>query len=44
MTVVVIAHAGHWLSAVGFAVGPLLVVAAIGVMILRERHRDGNAH
>ncbi|MGH2954230.1 MAG: hypothetical protein ACRDK9_09450 [Solirubrobacterales bacterium] len=39
MSVLVFAHAGHWLAPVGFALGPLLVIAAIGVMIVRERRR-----
>jgi hypothetical protein len=44
MSLVPLAHAGHWLATVGFALGPLVVIAAIGLMILRERRRDGNAH
>jgi hypothetical protein len=42
--VVLIAHAGHWLPTVGFALGPLTVIGAIAVMVVRERRRDGSAH
>jgi hypothetical protein len=40
MTVaLVIAHAGHWLTTVGFALAPLSVVAAIAVLVIAERRR-----
>jgi hypothetical protein len=36
----VLAHAGHWLSAIGFAAAPLTVVGGIAAMILVERRRS----
>jgi hypothetical protein len=36
----VIAHAGHWLMGVGFAGPPLMMIAGVVVMALRERRRD----
>jgi hypothetical protein len=35
-----VAHAGHWLTTVGFALAPLTVVIGIAVMIVLERRRD----
>ena len=35
-----IAHAGHWLTTVGFALAPLTVIAAVAVMALNERRRE----
>ena len=35
-----LAHAGHWLTTVGFALAPLTVVAGIGVLVIAERRRD----
>ena len=37
----VLAHAGHWLTTVGFALAPLTVIAAVAVMAIRE-HRRGS--
>ncbi len=37
---VLLAHAGHWLTSIGFAVAPLTVIAGVVAMALRERHRD----
>lgn len=39
----VLAHAGHWLLTLGYAGAPLMVIAGIGVIALRERRRDGDA-
>ncbi len=36
-----VAHAGHWLMSVGFAVPPLMIIGGVIAMALRERHRDG---
>jgi hypothetical protein len=33
-----LAHSGHWLPTVGFALAPLTVIAAIALMLIRE-HR-----
>ena len=35
-----VAHAGHWLIGLGFAAGPLIVVAGIVAIALAERRRD----
>jgi hypothetical protein len=40
---VLVAHAGHWLAGIGFAVAPLTVIAGVVAMALRERRRDGRA-
>ena len=40
---VLMAHAGHWLLGLGYAGAPLIVIAGIAVIALRERHRDGDA-
>lgn len=37
----VIAHAGHWLLAVGYAGAPLTVIACVAALALRERRRAG---
>jgi hypothetical protein len=37
--IIVVAHAGHWLTTIGFALGPLTVIGAIAVVALRERRR-----
>jgi hypothetical protein len=34
-----IAHAGHWLIAVGFAGAPLTVIAGVVAMAIAERRR-----
>ena len=44
MNALLIAHAGHWLLALGYAGAPLTVIAGIAVIALRERRRDGPAH
>jgi len=38
-----LAHAGHWLTTIGFALAPLSVIVAIAAMALleRRRRRDG---
>lgn len=35
----VLAHAGHWLPTVGFALAPLTVIAVIAFLVLAERRR-----
>ena len=40
MSALLIAHAGHWLLAVGYAGAPLLVIAGVAAMAIRERQRD----
>jgi hypothetical protein len=36
---VLIAHAGHWLTTVGFALAPLTVIAGIAALAIVERRR-----
>jgi hypothetical protein len=36
---VLIAHAGHWLTTVGFALAPLTVIAGVVALALRERRQ-----
>jgi hypothetical protein len=37
-----LAHAGHWLTTVGFALAPLTVIAAVVAMaVVERRRRDG---
>jgi hypothetical protein len=36
---VLIAHAGHWLTTVGFALAPLTVITGIAVLAIAERRR-----
>ena len=36
----VLAHAGHWLTTVGFALAPLTVILAVGAMAVVERRRS----
>lgn len=36
-----IAHAGHWLMSAGFAGPPLLLVAGLAALTLRERRPAG---
>jgi hypothetical protein len=43
LSALVIAHAGHWLEAIGFALAPLAVVAGIAAIALSERRR-GRQH
>ncbi len=33
------AHAGHWLTTVGFALAPLTVILGIAALVLVERRR-----
>jgi hypothetical protein len=35
----VLAHAGHWLTTVGFAAAPLTVIAGVAALALTERRR-----
>ena len=35
-----LAHAGHWLTTVGFALAPLTVIAAVVAMAVLERRRS----
>jgi hypothetical protein len=35
----VIAHAGHWLTTVGFALAPLTVIAGVVALAVIERRR-----
>lgn len=37
---VLVAHAGHWLMGVGFAGPPLMIVAGVLVLAMRERRRE----
>ena len=36
----VLAHAGHWLTTIGFAAAPLTVIGGIVAMMLVERRRS----
>jgi hypothetical protein len=35
----VLAHAGHWLTTIGFAAAPLTVIAGVAFLALAERRR-----
>ena len=37
MSALVLAHAGHWLAAIGFAAAPLTVIAGIAALVVIER-------
>jgi hypothetical protein len=37
----VVAHAGHWLTTVGFALAPLTVIAGVVTLAVIERRRGG---
>ena len=37
---VLVAHAGHWLTTLGFAAAPLMVIAGVAAMALAERRRE----
>jgi hypothetical protein len=37
----VLAHAGHWLTTIGFALAPLAVVAGVIAIAVAERRRGG---
>jgi hypothetical protein len=39
--VTLLAHAGHWLMSVGFAGPPLLLVAGLVTLTVRERRAAG---
>jgi hypothetical protein len=39
LSAVVVAHAGHWLEAIGFALAPLIVIAGIAAIAISERRR-----
>ena len=41
MSWLVLAHAGHWLLALGYAGAPLMVIAGVAFLALRDRRRDG---
>jgi hypothetical protein len=36
---VLLAHAGHWLSTIGFALAPLTVIVGVVVLAVAERRR-----
>jgi len=40
MSAFLVAHAGHWLETVGFAVVPLTVIAGIAALAIIERRRS----
>jgi hypothetical protein len=35
-----VAHAGHWLMGIGFAGAPLMVIAGVAVLAIRDRRRS----
>ncbi len=35
-----VAHAGHWLTTIGFALAPLTVITGIVAMAIHERRRE----
>ena len=39
----ILAHAGHWLTTIGFAAAPLTVIAGIAAIALAERRRGGRS-
>ena len=39
----ILAHAGHWLTTLGFALTPLAVIAGVLVLTLLERRRSSPA-
>lgn len=39
MSSLVVAHAGHWLSGLAFAFGPLTVIAGVLALAIRERRQ-----
>lgn len=39
MSSVLVAHAGHWLTTVGFALAPLTVIAGVAALAVAERRR-----
>ena len=40
MSAFLVAHAGHWLETIGFAVVPLTVIAGIVALAIIERRRS----
>ena len=40
MSAMLVAHAGHWLQTIGFAIVPLTVIAGIVALALIERRRE----
>jgi len=40
MSAMLVAHAGHWLQTIGFAIVPLTVIAGIAALALIERRRN----
>jgi hypothetical protein len=36
----ILAHAGHWLTTIGFALAPLTIIAGIAALALFERRRS----
>ena len=40
MSAFLVAHAGHWLETIGFAVLPLTVIAGIAALAIIERRRS----
>ena len=40
MSAFLVAHTGHWLETVGFAVVPLTVIAGIAALAIIERRRS----
>jgi hypothetical protein len=41
VSALLVAHAGHWLETLGFALVPLTVIAGIAALAITERHRRG---
>jgi hypothetical protein len=41
VSALLLAHAGHWLETIGFALVPLTVIAGIAALALAERRRNG---
>ena len=39
---VLLAHAGHWLTSIGFALAPLTVIAGVAALAIREHRRDSH--
>jgi hypothetical protein len=44
MTGLLVAHAGHWLLALGFAGAPLMVIGGIVAIAIGERRRQSSQH
>jgi hypothetical protein len=43
MSSLLIAHAGHWLQTIGFALAPLTVIAGVVAIAVAERRRAGRS-